>query len=61
LESAEKSESYLREYNDYILQISKHPRGWALYAVIHSNQAPSIIKSILGNGAMIVAGLFMQN
>jgi uncharacterized protein (DUF885 family) len=53
--SAEKSESYLREYNDYILQILNiHEAVPGHYTqLVYSNQSPSIIKSILGNGAMI--------
>jgi hypothetical protein len=53
--SAEKSESYLREYNDYILQILNiHEAIPGHYTqLVYSNQSPSIIKSILGNGAMI--------
>jgi len=52
--SAEKSESYLREYNDYILQILNiHEAIPGHYTqLVYSNQSPSIIKSILGNGAM---------
>ena len=53
--SAEKSESYLREYNDYILQILNiHEAIPGHYTqLVYSNQSPSIIKSIFGNGAMI--------
>lgn len=53
--SAEKSESYLREYNDYILQILNiHEAIPGHYTqLVYSNQSPSIIKSILGNGAMV--------
>jgi uncharacterized protein (DUF885 family) len=52
---AAKSESYLREYNDYILQILNiHEAIPGHYTqLVYSNQSPSIIKSILGNGAMI--------
>lgn len=51
----ENAESYLREYNDYILQILNiHEAIPGHYAqLVYSNQSPSIIKSILGNGAMI--------
>jgi hypothetical protein len=51
----ERSESYLREYNHYILQILNiHEAIPGHYAqLVYSNQSPSIIKSILGNGAMI--------
>jgi uncharacterized protein (DUF885 family) len=50
-----RSESYLREYNDYILQILNiHEAVPGHYTqLVYSNQTPSIIKSILGNGAMI--------
>jgi uncharacterized protein (DUF885 family) len=53
--SAEKSESYLREYNDYILQILNiHEAIPGHYTqLVYSNQSPSIIKAILGNGAMV--------
>jgi uncharacterized protein (DUF885 family) len=53
--SAEKSESYLREYNDYILQILNiHEAIPGHYTqLVYSNQSPSVIKSIFGNGAMI--------
>jgi len=52
---AERSESYLREYNDYILQILNiHEAVPGHYTqLVYSNQSPSIIKSIFGNGAMI--------
>jgi uncharacterized protein (DUF885 family) len=51
----ENAESYLREYNDYILQILNiHEAIPGHYAqLVYSNQSPSIIKSILGNGAMV--------
>lgn len=53
--SKEQSESYLREYNYYLLQVLNiHEAIPGHYAqLIYSNQSPSIIKSILGNGAMI--------
>lgn len=53
--TAEDSESYLREYNNYILQILNiHEAIPGHYTqLVYSNQSPSIIKSILGNGAMI--------
>jgi uncharacterized protein (DUF885 family) len=53
--SAEKSESYLREYNDYILQILNiHEAIPGHYTqLVYSNQSPSLIKAIFGNGAMI--------
>lgn len=51
----ERSESYLREYNHYILQILNiHEAIPGHYTqLIYSNQSPSIIKSIFGNGAMV--------
>ncbi len=53
--TAEKAESYLREYNDYILQVLNiHEAVPGHYTqLVYSNQSPSIIKSIFGNGAMI--------
>lgn len=53
--SKERSESYLREYNQYLLQILNiHEAIPGHYAqLVYSNQSPSMIKSILGNGAMI--------
>jgi uncharacterized protein (DUF885 family) len=51
----EKAESYLREYNNYTLQIlSIHEAIPGHYVqLIYSNQSPSLIKSIFGNNAMI--------
>lgn len=51
----EKVESYLREYNDYILQILNiHEAIPGHYTqLVYSNQSPSLIKSILGNSAMV--------
>jgi hypothetical protein len=53
--TAERAESYLREYNDYILQILNiHEAIPGHYTqLVYSNQSPSIIKSVFGNGAMI--------
>ncbi|MEO6305096.1 MAG: DUF885 domain-containing protein [Bacteroidia bacterium] len=50
-----RSESYLREYNQYILQILNiHEAIPGHYTqLVYSNQSPSIIKSIFGNGAMV--------
>jgi uncharacterized protein (DUF885 family) len=50
-----KAESYLREYNQYILQILNiHEAIPGHYTqLVYANQSPSLIKSILGNGAMI--------
>jgi uncharacterized protein (DUF885 family) len=51
----ERIESYLKEYNHYILQILNiHEALPGHYAqLVYANKAPSIIKSILGNGAMV--------
>jgi uncharacterized protein (DUF885 family) len=53
--SKEQVESYLREYNYYILQILNiHEAIPGHYTqLIYSNQSPSIIKAIFGNGAMV--------
>ncbi len=53
--SEEEAESYLREYNDFVLQILNiHEAVPGHYTqLVYSNQSPSIIKSILGNGAMV--------
>lgn len=50
-----EAESYLREYNKYILQILNiHEAIPGHYAqLIYANQAPSLVKSVFGNGAMI--------
>jgi uncharacterized protein (DUF885 family) len=52
---AAKSESYLREYNQYILQIlCIHEAIPGHYTqLVYANLAPSMIKSIFGNGAMV--------
>jgi len=51
----EKAESYLREYNQYTLQIlCIHEAIPGHYVqLIYANKAPSLIKSIFGNGAMV--------
>ncbi len=51
----QRAESYLREYNDYTLQILNiHEAIPGHYAqLVYSNQSPSIIKAIFGNGAMV--------
>ena len=53
--TAEKAESYLREYNDYVLQILNiHEAIPGHYVqLVYANKSPSIIKSVFGNGAMI--------
>lgn len=52
--SKEKADSYLREYNQYILQIlCIHEAVPGHYVQgVYANKAPSIIKSVFGNGAM---------
>ena len=49
------AESYLREYNYYILQILNiHEAIPGHYTqLVYSNQSPSLIKSLFGNNAMI--------
>lgn len=51
----EEAESYLREYNTYTLQvINIHEAIPGHYTqLVYSNQSPSIIKSVFGNGTMI--------
>ncbi len=53
--SPEKAESYLREYNYYILQILNiHEAIPGHYVqLMHANKSPSIIKTIFENGAMV--------
>ncbi len=53
--TAEQAESYLREYNHWILQILNIHEALPGHYVqlVHANKSPSIIKSIFGNGAMI--------
>ncbi len=53
--TAEDAESYLREYNDYVLQILNiHEAIPGHYTQgIYANRSPSIIKTIFGNGATI--------
>ena len=50
-----EAESYLREYNHYILQILNiHEAIPGHYTqLVYGNKSPSVIKSILQNGAMI--------
>lgn len=52
---AARSESYLREYNDYILQILNiHEAVPGHYTqLVYSNRSPSLIKAIFSNGAMV--------
>jgi uncharacterized protein (DUF885 family) len=51
----EKAESYLREYNHYIMQILDiHEAIPGHYTqLVYANKSPSLIKSLLGNGAMV--------
>jgi uncharacterized protein (DUF885 family) len=50
-----QAQSYLREYNTYTLQILNiHEAIPGHYTqLVYANRSPSLIKSILGNGAMI--------
>jgi hypothetical protein len=52
---AEKAESYLREYNHYTMQLlCMHEAIPGHYVQsVYANKAPSLIKSISGNSAMI--------
>lgn len=51
----QQAESYLREYNNYTLQILNiHEAIPGHYTqLVYGNKSPSIIKSILSNGAMV--------
>lgn len=53
--SDESAESYLREYNHWMLQILNiHEAIPGHYAqLVYANQSPSLIKSLFGNGAMV--------
>ena len=48
-------ESYLREYNDYILQVLNiHEAVPGHYVqLLHANKSPSLVKALFGNGAMV--------
>jgi uncharacterized protein (DUF885 family) len=50
-----QAESYLREYNDYTLQILNiHEAIPGHYTqLVYANRSPSLVKSVFGNGAMI--------
>ncbi|HEY8930079.1 MAG TPA: DUF885 domain-containing protein [Mucilaginibacter sp.] len=52
---AAQAESYLREYNNYTLQIlCIHEAIPGHYVqLVYANKAPSLIKAIFGNGAMV--------
>ncbi|MBY5920924.1 DUF885 domain-containing protein [Ferrimonas balearica] len=51
----EQAESYLREYNHWILQILNiHEAIPGHYTqLVYSNESPSLVKSLFGNGAMV--------
>ncbi|MEI6858947.1 MAG: DUF885 domain-containing protein [Shewanella sp.] len=51
----ESAESYLREYNHWILQVLNiHEAIPGHYTqLVYSNESPSMIKSLFGNGAMV--------
>lgn len=53
--SADQAESYLREYNHWMLQILNiHEAIPGHYTqLVYANESPSMIKAILGNGAMV--------
>ncbi|MFN2301693.1 MAG: DUF885 domain-containing protein [Gammaproteobacteria bacterium] len=53
--SDEQAESYLREYNHWILQILNiHEAIPGHYTqLVHANRSPSIVKALFGNGAMV--------
>ncbi|HEU4531115.1 MAG TPA: DUF885 domain-containing protein, partial [Steroidobacteraceae bacterium] len=53
--SPERAESYLREYNRWMLPILNiHEAIPGHYAqLVHANRSPSLIKTIFGNGAMV--------
>ncbi|MEO7214853.1 DUF885 domain-containing protein [Mucilaginibacter sp.] len=53
--SPERAESYLREYNQYILQIlCIHEAIPGHYTqLVYANKSPSIVKAVFGNGAMV--------
>jgi uncharacterized protein (DUF885 family) len=53
--SPERQQSFLREYNDWMLQILNiHEAVPGHYTqLLHSNRSPSLIKSLLYNGTMV--------
>ncbi len=53
--SDESAESYLREYNHWILQVLNiHEAIPGHYTqLVYSNESPSMVKSLFGNGAMV--------
>jgi uncharacterized protein (DUF885 family) len=54
-ETPEKAESYLREYNDWMLQILDiHEAVPGHYLqLVHANRSPSLVRALFGNGAMV--------
>jgi uncharacterized protein (DUF885 family) len=53
--SAADAESYLREYNDWMLQLLNiHEAVPGHYLqLVHANKSKSLVKSLFGNGAMV--------
>lgn len=53
--TSEQAESYLREYNHWMLQVLNiHEALPGHYTqLVHANKSPSMVKSLFGNGAMI--------
>ncbi len=53
--SDEQAESFLREYNHWVLQVLNiHEAIPGHYTqLLHANKSPSMVKSLIGNGAMI--------
>ena len=51
----EQAESFLREYNHWVLQVLNIHEGIPGHytQLLHANKSPSLVKSLLGNGAMI--------
>jgi uncharacterized protein (DUF885 family) len=51
----EAAESYLREYNDWTIQILNIHEGIPGHytQLMHANKSPSVVKAIFGNGSMI--------
>jgi uncharacterized protein (DUF885 family) len=51
----ERQESFLREYNDWMLQVLNiHEAVPGHYTqLLHANRSPSLVKTLLGNGPMI--------
>lgn len=50
-----QAESFLREYNHWVLQVLNIHEGIPGHytQLLHANKSPSLVKSLLGNGAMI--------